>query len=267
MNDIIISEYLEPLNAHRVRLGLLPIDKQPAIDIVEGCSEVPSLVACSPRLSPAPPDWNPMTKVVGSLAPSFKPKSYSPEDAHPKLCKFLNNGPPPVVVSYGSMGSTADSKKLMLAVLSGLRDADVQRVVIVPGNARLDGSLLDRKSDLAAWARGRVFTEHESVQYSYLLPRASLFLCHGGAGSVMAALHAGTPVVITLVFADQSFLAAIVRLHGLGAATPPGLENLQPQTLTPAVRAALSDALAKNVLDFAEQERKTISPVTLVARG
>ena len=266
LHDIVLAEYLEPLNAHRVRLGLLPIDKQRAVDIIDGCSEVPTLVACSPRLSPAPPDWNPMNKVVGSLAAFFKPKSYSPEEAHPELCKFLKNGLPPVVVSYGSMGMMSDSKKLTLAVLSGLRDAGVQRIVLVPGNARLDVSLLDQKSDLAAWARETVFTVRDSVQYSYLLPRASLFLCHGGAGSVMAALHAGTPVVITPDLVDQPFFAALVCRLGLGAATPQGLDNLQPQKLTAAVRAALSDEVAKNVLEFEEQELKAVSPVTLVAR-
>ena len=190
LTDAATTEYLEPLNAHRVRLGLSPIDKHRAADIVSGCAEVPSLVACSPRLSPAPPDWKPSNKVVGSLAPSFKPKSYNPEEAHLKLCKFLNNGPPPVVVSYGSIGIMGDSRKLTLAILPGLRDADVQRVVMIPGHARLDASLLDQESALALWARNKVFTVPESVQYSYLLPRASLFLCHAGAGSVMAALHA-----------------------------------------------------------------------------
>ncbi len=266
LNSFAVTECLEPLNTHRVRLGLPPIDEQRVCDIIDGCSEIPALVACSPRLSPAPPDWNPINKVVGSLAPSFNPKSYNPEQAHPGLCEFLNNGPAPVVVSYGSMGMRANSKKLTLAVLSGLREAGVQRVVIVPGNARIDESLLDQKSDLAAWARGRVFTVRHSVQYSYLLPRASLFLCHGGAGSVMAALHAGTPVVITPVLADQPFLAAIVCRLGLGAATPQGLDNLQPQTLTPAVRAALSKRVATNVRDFAEKEQSAVSPVTVVAR-
>ena len=266
LSDLALAECLEPLNRHRVRLGLPPIDKQRATDIINGCSEIHALVACSPRLSPAAPDWNPISKIVGSLAPSFKPKSYNPEEAHPELCKFLDNGPPPVVVSYGSMGTLADSKKLTLAVLSGLRDADVQRVVIVPGNARLDESSLNQKSELAAWARGRVFTVHDSVQYSYLLPRASLFLCHGGAGSVTAALYAGTPVVITPVFADQPFFAELVCRLGLGAATPQGLDNLQPESLTPAVRTALSETVAKNVSEFAEQERNAVSPVTLVAQ-
>ena len=266
LQDCAMTECLEQLNAHRSRLGLPPIDKQRAIDIADGSSDIPTLVACSPRLTPVPPDWNPINKVVGSLAPSFKPKSYNPEQAHPELCEFLNSGPPPVVVSYGSMGSMADSRKLTLAVLSGLRDADVRRVVIVPGNARLDGSLIDQKSDLAAWARGRVFTVRESVQYSYLLPRASLFLCHGGAGSVMAALHAGAPVVITPEMADQPFFAELVSRLGLGAATPQGLDNLQPEMLTPAVHAALSETVVKNVRDFAEQERNAVSPVTLVAQ-
>ncbi len=266
LHDIAMSEFLEPLNAHRIRLGLSPIDKQRAADIVDGRAEVPSFVACSPQLSPAPPDWNPPNKVVGSLAASFKPKSYNPEEAHPELCKFLDDGPPPVVVSYGSMGTMADSKKLTCAVLSGLRDADVPRVVMIPGRAQLDVSLLDQESDLAAWARDRVFTVRDSVQYSYLLPRASVFLCHGGAGSMMAALHAGTPVVITPVFSDQPFHAEMVTRLGLGAATPQGLNNLQPQTLTPAVHTALSDAVAKNVREFAERERNAVPPVTLVAQ-
>ncbi len=265
LHNFSMNEYLEPLNTHRARLGLPPMDKQRACAIIDGCSEVPILVACSPRLSPAPPDWNPLNKVVGSLAPSFKPKSYNPHEAHPELCEFLNNGTPPVVVSYGSMGAMADSRNLTLAVLSGLRNAGVQRVVMIPGNAGLDVSLLDQESEVALWARDTVFTVRDSVQYSYLLPRASLFLSHGGAGSVMSALYAGTPVVITPEMGDQPFYAEIVRRLELGAATPKGLDNLQPQTLTPAVHTALSDAVAKNVRYFAEQEQNAVPPVTLVA--
>lgn len=265
LHEIALTEFFEPLNVNRIRLGLAPIDEKRAADIVDGCAEVPSLVACSPQFSPAPPDWNSSNLVVGSMAASFKPSDYEPEKAHSELCNFLNDGPAPVVVSYGSMGMLADSKKLTTAILSGLRDANVKRVVLLHGSAKLDASLVADDSELAAWAKGAVITVRESVQYSYLLPRASVFLCHGGAGSVLAALYAGTPVVITPIASDQPFYAEMVTRLGLGAATTLGLQSLESEIVRDAVCTALSEKVAKNVRDFAECERSAVPPVTLVA--
>ena len=54
------------------------------------------------------------------------------------LYKFLGDGPPLVVVSYGSLGPMVYSKKLAVSVPLVSRDAVVPRVVIISGNARLD---------------------------------------------------------------------------------------------------------------------------------
>ncbi len=73
-------------------------------------------------------------------------------------------------------------------------------------------------------------------------------------------------MVITPELSDQPFYAEMVTRLGLGAATPPGLDNLQTETLTSAVDTALSEAVVKNVQDFGEHERSAVSPITLVAR-
>ncbi len=265
--DVAASEFLEPLNEHRIRLGLPTIDSKRFAEIVNGCAEdVPALIACSPQLVPTPPDWNTSNSVVGALAASYKPENYEPEDAHPELCRFLREGPPPVVVSYGSMGRVVDSAKLTSVILTGLKNANAKRVVLIPGHARLDTSHLDTDSELFEWARDTVFTAQKPVQYSYLLPRASALLCHGGAGTLMAALHAGTPLVVTPITADQPFFANLIARLGLGVATPMGFASLEPGIITEATRTALSDAIVKNVREFSDRERRAPSPVSVVAR-
>ena len=265
LHDIGLPEFLDPLNEHLTRLGLAPIDEKRASQIVDGRSEVPCIVACSRRLSPAPSDWGSCNFLVGSLASSFKPPTYNPEKDHPELCRYLESGPPPVVVSYGSAGAVLDCAKLMRTVLTGLRDADIQRVVILPGSSRLNLSLLDQDSELAVWAHKTVMVVEQSVQYSYLLPKASVMLTHGGAGSVTAALHSGTPVVITPVFADQPFYAELITRLRLGTATPIGLDTLESENITSAVQAALSQQVVENVRKFAYREQNDGSPVKLAA--
>jgi UDP:flavonoid glycosyltransferase YjiC (YdhE family) len=75
------------------------------------------------------------------------------------------------------------------------------------------------------------------VAQDEVVPHASVVLCHGGAGTVLGALAAGVPLVVTPLFADQPNNAERVAAIGAGLAIPEG--DLSPESL----RAALSRVL------------------------
>lgn len=66
-------------------------------------------------------------------------------------------------------------------------------------------------------ARVERWVDHRSV-----LPRARVVICHGGAGTLLGALAAGTPVIAIPFFADQPYNADQLVATGTGSAVPPG---------------------------------------------
>ena len=68
-----------------------------------------------------------------------------------------------------------------------------------------------------------------------LLPRCAAVLCHGGAGTTLAALACGLPLVLAPQGADQFEMAAACLRAGVARVLPPG----HPADAVPAAVAAL----------------------------
>lgn len=68
-----------------------------------------------------------------------------------------------------------------------------------------------------------------------VFPRAAVLVCHGGAGTVLAGLAHGIPMVVTPISADQPSNARLVREAGAGATL------VQPDAAS--LRAAIERAL------------------------
>ena len=100
------------------------------------------------------------------------------------------------------------------------------------------GILLAGWSGLSASGGGDVLAVEEAP-LDRLLPRAAAIVHHGGVGTVGAALHSGTPQIISPFFGDQPFWAG--RLRELGVAPRP-LRRITGEALAERLRAA--DALA-----------------------
>jgi MGT family glycosyltransferase len=73
-----------------------------------------------------------------------------------------------------------------------------------------------------------------------VIPHAAAVLCHGGSGTVLGALAAGTPLVITPMFADQPYNASRVAALGAGLTLPTGIPN--PQALSSALTRVTTEA-------------------------
>ncbi|HKO34147.1 MAG TPA: glycosyltransferase [Candidatus Limnocylindria bacterium] len=155
------------------------------------------LVGCSPRIAPPPTDLASNTHFTGAWTDPTPPASLPQA-----LDQFLAAGPPPVVVTFGSMAAP-DPAALASAVVSGIHDAG-HRVVLQGVPAMLDGD------DVLSVA---------TVDHRALFPRAAAVIHHGGAGTTHTAVASGVPSLVIPHVGDQPFWA--MRLHQLGVAPSP----------------------------------------------
>ncbi|ALN15321.1 glycosyltransferase [Acidipropionibacterium acidipropionici] len=180
----------------------------------------PTLYAVSPALLAEPTDWPASARVVGDLAEAVERGSADAltEGLDPDLLSFLDTGPAPVYVGFGSM-AVPDADRVRDAVLGLARE---RRVVFSPGWSGVD---LPSGPNLHVIAR---------VPHDILFPRMAVIVHHGGAGTLHAAARAGVPQVIVPMGGDQSWWAG--RAHAAGiAAAPVKVRGLDARRLGDAV--------------------------------
>lgn len=183
-----------------------------------------ALCGWSPTVLPAPRDWDPWARVTGYW---FLDRS---EDWCPPahLEDFLESGPPPVCVGFGSM-SVRDQQRVTETILSAFRSTG-SRGLLVGGWAGLEGA--DLPED--------VF-KIEEVPHDWLFPRVRAVVHHGGAGTTGAVLRAGIPSIIVPFLVDQPFWGR--RIEALGAGTAPiPRKLLSARALADGLRRIDSDA-------------------------
>ena len=196
------------------------------------------LYGYSPHVLPTPRDWDSNCRVTGYWFLD-EPEGWNPPDG---LADFLEAGPKPVYVGFGSMGSR-DAEKMADLVLEALHQTG-QRGVVSSGWGGLS------KSDLP----DDVFMVG-SVPHSWLFPRMAAVVHHGGAGTTAAGMRAGVPSVITPVMGDQPFWAR--RAYELGVAPRPvPRRKLTVEHLRHALQQTVSDpAIRSRAAELGERIR------------
>lgn len=198
----------------------------------------PILYGYSPHVIPPPRDWPDSIHVTGYwfLEP---PVGW---EAPPDLVNFLQAGPPPVYVGFGSMLSrkpeeTADLVLKALA-LTG------QRAVLSSGWGGLQKDNLPESVFMVG-----------SIPHSWLFPKMAAVVHHGGAGTTGAGLRAGIPSIITPFFGDQPFWGHRVSQLRVGPKPIPR-QRLTGERLAEAIRIAVSNtAIRKNAAHLGERIR------------
>ncbi|GAA1712752.1 glycosyltransferase [Fodinicola feengrottensis] len=183
----------------------------------------PILHGYSPAVVPRPRDWRTGLEVVGYWWPQVVPGWRPPAE----LVDFLDAGPPPVFLGFGSvMTGPKAAARLSELALAALRAAGV-RGVIQAGWANLDV----RSDDVITIG---------DVPHEWLFPRMAAVVHACGAGTTAAGLRAGVPAVGVPVAGDQPFWAYRLRELGVSPATVP-YWRLTAGRLAAAVQAAVKD--------------------------
>jgi sterol 3beta-glucosyltransferase len=175
----------------------------------------------SPAVVPRPDDWPPEVRVTGYWWPA-RPTGWQPAS---ELVDFLQAGPAPVFVGFGSMAPPG-REWLTEVVAAAVARAGVRAVV------------------QAGWAGlaplGDDILLVGEVPHDWLFPRTAAVVHHAGAGTTGAGLRAGVPAVAVPVLLDQPFWAA--RLHRLGVAPAPlPQRDLSADALAAAIRSCLDE--------------------------
>jgi UDP:flavonoid glycosyltransferase YjiC (YdhE family) len=165
---------------------------------------MPILYGFSPAVIPAPADWRDNIHITGFWYEEDTGHWQPPE----ALLDFLNSGPAPIYIGFGSM-SSRNPEQTTEMVIRALRQTN-QRAILLSGW----GGLL--KKDLPE----SVYMI-ESIPHSWLFQRVSAVVHHGGASTTAAGLYAGIPSLIIPFFGDQPFWGKRVSDLGVGPSPIP----------------------------------------------
>ncbi len=185
----------------------------------------PLLFAVSPTVLPPAREWAGRVTLTGYFFLDA-PADYQPP---PELTRFLDAGPAPVCVTFGSM-IHRDADRIAESILDAIRIAG-QRAIILTG---WDGWKGRGSSDDMLFL--------ESAPHDWLLPRCKAVIHHGGAGTTAAGLRAGIPNIVIPFAGDQMFWG--MRVHAIGAGPRPiNLKSLTSARLASALAEAEENAL------------------------
>ena len=207
---------LGPLNRERQRLGLPPTSS-----VWRAALGQRPMLATDATLAPRP---------AGHPFPITQPGPLLLEDASalsPETAAFLEAGPPPVYLGFGSMSDPAPERTTR-RLLESVRRAGV-RAVISRGWAGLSAT------DVPPGVR---FLEAEP--HLALFPRCAGVVHHGGAGTTHTAALAGVPQVVLPQILDQFYWRHRTLALGVNPMAVPRFGD-DPEPLAQALRALATD--------------------------
>ena len=161
--------------------------------------------AYSNELIPKLVDEGPNVYEVGPLADSYIPPDFDSSKYVSLLDRFLQQGSvnKPICIGFGSMPFRQDVK----IVLEAIRVLNV-RAILIGNDLYVPQTHLMAKEGQIVW--------FPSIPYSYILPKCSMMICHGGIGVVQACLYAGIPCLVSPLMGDQLALSELLDAKKLG---------------------------------------------------
>lgn len=185
---------------------------------------VPIVFGFSRHLVPRPSDWPNHVHVSGYWFLDGD-DDWMPSAA---LAGFLEDGPPPVYVGFGSMSGQTPGQ-LVDIVVEALRRTGRRGLLATGWGGLQPGDLPES-----------VFVVDEAP-HDWLFPKMAAVVHHGGAGTTAAGLRAGRPSVICPFSMDQPFWGR--RVHEAGAGPRPIFQkHLTLPALAGAIREATENA-------------------------
>lgn len=202
----------------------------------------PILFGISPHLVPRPAEWPEELQITGDWP--LPVDHWAPPD---ELQRFLDAGPAPAYVGFGSM--------------VGFDRAWLLRLVV----EALDGRRALLSGGWSGWA-GLALPPNVlpvgPAPHDQLFRRVSMVVHHGGAGTSHTAVRAGAPSVVVPFAGDQFFWAERLRLAGVApVALPHG------KLLAGALRARMDEAASGAMRQRAAELSRAMAAERGVARA
>jgi UDP:flavonoid glycosyltransferase YjiC (YdhE family) len=165
-------------------------------------------------------------------APAFPQISYPQLDddtpVPPELERFLDAGPPPVFLTFGSMLDAKGGRTMEMISRAAARTCC--RMVV---QQHWVG-----KENCVGMGPGLLAVDR--VPHAKVFPRMAAVVHHGGAGTFHSAVRAGVPQVAVPHFLDQYYMAHRISVLGVGP-HPLRRRALTVGRLEDAIRKALED--------------------------
>ena len=213
------------INRFRAKcLGLDPVSLIWAPGMLQRL-KVPHTYCWSPALIPKPKDWGSHISISGYCLLDSAP-NYTPA---PDLQAFLDAGPPPVYIGFGSIILT-DPNAMTELIFEAVKKTD-QRVLLSKGWGGITAD------ELRLRLPGGVFMLNNEP-YDWLFKQVSCVVHHGSALFTAAGITAGRPTFVVSFFGDQPFWGAMVARAGAGPEPIP-YKQLTAEKLVDAIEFCL----------------------------
>jgi sterol 3beta-glucosyltransferase len=227
VNGLLWRAFRKATNAARAQVcGLAPRQS--------GWNDHPMLYGISPSLLARPDDWPGNARVCGQWMPP-SPGWIAP----PPLRDFLAAGDAPLYVGFGSMAGF-DQRSLLQEIITAVAG---RRTLFSPGWSGADTTGLPAN-----------FLVIGDTPHSWLFPKTSLVIHHGGSGTTHSAARAGVPSVVVPFAGDQFFWADRLCQVGVAAGAVNG-KDLRAEPLTRAIEFAETDPVRARARALGEKMR------------
>ncbi len=212
------------INKWRMRTLHLPRIHRTSMQNTIPKEKIPFSAMWSPSLLPRPSDWPEQCRVVGTC-------KYNPEKSNSNcqglqvfnpieagfgdVIQWLNAGPKPIIIGFGSMIIDNTEKLANMIMLAAARAKC--RILVQSGWSKIDVTSSPKGEDISDCnIRGPLCFNIGSCPHDWILPLCSATVHHGGAGTTATGLEHGLPTFICPFFADQFLWADKVYDAGVG---------------------------------------------------
>lgn len=167
--------------------------------------------------------------------------SYTPPD---DLVKFLQDGPPPIYVGFGSI--VVDNPTKLTRIVFEAIVKTGQRALVNKGWGNIGAGEAEIPQNVFMVG---------SCPHDWLFQYVSCVVHHGGAGTTAAGLALGRPTIIIPFFGDQPFWGSIVYRAGAGPAPIP-YKQLNAEKLADAIDKALGPEMQEKAGEIGAKMRQ-----------
>lgn len=157
------------------------------------------------------------------------------------MAAFLQNGPPPIYIGFGSI-VVDDAAKLTRTLFDAVK-ATGQRALISKGWGNVGSEEVEVPENILLLG---------NCPHDWLFQHVSCVIHHGGAGTTAAGLAQGRPTVVIPFFGDQPFWGSIIARSGAGP-DPLPFKQLTTEKLTEAITKALDPSIKERAVEISEK--------------